>query len=126
MAKSTAWLQHHWCLYICWLIQFPMICCLAFAIFFAYSLDLTRPYGAEGNLVLGLCGALLVLYIYQVFFYFIHRLGAAQMLWIQMFDGAFVTYLGVCFWRLGLSFRWPPRTWAPIARIAWLSLPLVA
>lgn len=29
MIDPTLWLQHHWCLYICWLIQLPTICLLA-------------------------------------------------------------------------------------------------
>jgi hypothetical protein len=29
LTMTASWLQHQWCLYICWVLQFPAVCSLA-------------------------------------------------------------------------------------------------
>lgn len=38
MIQPTIWLQHHWCLYICWLIQMPAMCWLTIYSLLIYTL----------------------------------------------------------------------------------------
>lgn len=38
MIQPTIWLQHHWCLYICWLIQSPAMCWLIIYSLLIYTL----------------------------------------------------------------------------------------
>ncbi|KAG9596462.1 hypothetical protein KCU77_g4622, partial [Aureobasidium melanogenum] len=123
--KLISWLQHHWCLYICWLIQFPAICCLAFMTYLAWGLGQMSPYGTEGKLMLSLCCITILVWIYQVFFYFIHRLTATRMLCMQVFESIFITYLGFYFRGWVFPLHMPPQSWAPIARAVWMGLPMV-
>lgn len=46
------------------------------------------------QLALILCCIMVLLYICQVFFYFIHRLSATHMLYMQVYGSAFITYFG--------------------------------
>ena len=41
-----------------------------------------------------LCFFMIISYISQVFFYFIHRLNATCMLWIQVYEGVFMACIG--------------------------------
>ncbi|KAH0372226.1 hypothetical protein KCU65_g1415, partial [Aureobasidium melanogenum] len=73
-------LQHHWCLYICWLIQLPAMRCFVPLTLLAWAFAQDSPkYGAKESLVISLCFIMILVYIYQILFYFIHRLTATRM-----------------------------------------------
>jgi hypothetical protein len=106
MIKFTSYFQHHWWLYICWLIQMPAICFIIFmGISYSYwvcmSICVCCPYNMSiltfshgSRLQLSFCCIMVLLYIYQFIFYFIHRLNATRMLCLQVYGSVFITYLG--------------------------------
>jgi hypothetical protein len=53
---------------------------------------LTFSHGSR--LQLSFCCIMVLLYIYQFIFYFIHRLNATSMLCLQVYGSVFITYLG--------------------------------
>ncbi|KAG9668444.1 hypothetical protein KCU99_g8178, partial [Aureobasidium melanogenum] len=123
--KLIYWLQHHWCLYICWLIQLPAMCCFAFATLIAWTMGRNSHYSAEGKLIFSLCLIMILVYIYQIFFYFIHRLTVLRMLCVQLYQSAFTSFLMYYFRKEFFPLESPPKNWAPIARAVWIGLPVI-
>ncbi|KEQ59899.1 uncharacterized protein M437DRAFT_55678 [Aureobasidium melanogenum CBS 110374] len=119
------WLQHHWCLYICWLVQLPAMCCFVPLALLAWAFGHDSPkYGAEDQLIISLCFIMILVYVYQIFFYFLHRLAATRMLCVQIYQSIFVAIFIFYFRAVLFPFHSPPDDWLPVARAIWIGLPV--
>jgi hypothetical protein len=67
--------------------------CTSFYVLIPRSISLLTC-SLERQLALSLCCIMVLLYICQVFFYFIHRLSATHMLYMQLYGSFFITYFG--------------------------------
>ncbi|KAI5208094.1 hypothetical protein AUEXF2481DRAFT_82497 [Aureobasidium subglaciale EXF-2481] len=125
MSNVTSWIQHLGCLYACWITQFPTMVFLTGLVFAAWALNGFTPFEAHGKFVLSLCTIMVHVWIYQVFFFFIHGLTATCMLCMQVFESVLITYLGWMFWPFLKEARLsPPKVWHPLAKAVWIGLPV--
>ncbi|KAI5198034.1 hypothetical protein E4T39_06973 [Aureobasidium subglaciale] len=123
---DPTFLQRHWWLYICWIIQFPAMAVFTGMVFFTWSLRQLSTFETHGDLVLSLSIIMVLMWIYQVIFYFLRRLTALCMLCIQVFESVLITYLGWMFWPWLSQMRLnPPKKWHPLIKVVWIGLPVI-
>ncbi|KAI4848867.1 hypothetical protein E4T44_03687 [Aureobasidium sp. EXF-8845] len=106
----ASWLQHRWCLYICWILQFPAFGSLAFMFILAAAFSSesfsSGSLSTAGVTFYTLLGLPFCLYICQPIMYFTHRLSPTRMLCMQVFESVYITFVGAPimpgknFWRI--------------------------
>jgi hypothetical protein len=134
LAMAASWLQSRWCLYTCWILQFPAFASLAVILVLAsdsksgppgiieyvYHLSLCLLHRPNTNtslphsrgIGLTLLGLMIFLYICQPILYFMNRLTPTHMLWMQVFESAFIIFIGSPiipgknFWRISDFTAW--------------------